>query len=394
MTLTRLASTIFVLSAAACVSPAPISQSPCPCPEAMGYICCENRCVLPADPICGSTAGMSGAGGTMTQDAGSAAGNPPVGTGGAAGTEVHDAGGTAGGPPVGADAGQVVSPVVSVGIGAAHACIVRANGSIECRGSNDKGQATPPAGTFLQVVAGAEHTCGQVQNLADRTKNGAWVCWGDNTYGQAPPSLGVLLSLTAGSRHTCGMDYTNDKIVCFGDNSLGQTSAPALPTLPSGSVVTMSAGRNHTCAIINIAGPPPTNIYTSSVRCWGDNSLGQSTPPSMTQNAGFVASGGDHTCAGTPFFLTCWGDNTLGQSTAPVGSTFDLSLASGHSCFINSLFGSGPIDCWGTGWGSSLPTPPTGMFGNVFAGDYINCALPMDATQPLVCWGQAYEPWY
>jgi alpha-tubulin suppressor-like RCC1 family protein len=39
------------------------------------------------------------------------------------------------------------------------------------------GQATPPGGTFTQVSAGSEHTCGL------RT-NGYWTCWGNNGYGQ------------------------------------------------------------------------------------------------------------------------------------------------------------------------------------------------------------------
>jgi Regulator of chromosome condensation (RCC1) repeat len=388
MTLTTLASTVLVLSAVACVARAPISQSPCPCPQGMGYICCDNRCVLPSDPTCGSTAGMSGAAGLDSHDTAGAGGSSTGGTGGAAGLSSVDAGGT----PV--DAGQVVSRVVSVGIGAAHACIVRANGTIECRGSNDKGQATPPAGSFLQVVAGAEHTCAQVQDLADRTKNGAWVCWGDNTYGQAPPSFGESYDVTAGGRHTCYTD-SNDKIVCLGDNSLGQTSAP---TVAAGySIGALSAGRNHTCALVQVDNTISVDGTMAGVRCWGDNSLGQSTPPADlgTNPQLSLASGGDHTCASNYSFLTCWGANDVGQSTEPVGSLLSLSLATGHSCAMP--FGGEPADriqCWGTGWGTSISTPPTGKFSNIFAGDYINCALPDDMIQPLLCWGQTYESWY
>jgi len=382
MTPTRFASTFLVLSAAACVSPAPISQSPCPCPH--GYVCCAGtgRCVLPTDPTCGSTAGMSGGAGSGSHDTAGAGGNSSV-----------DAGGAAGAAPV--DAGQVVSPVVSVAIGAAHACIVRANGTIECRGSNDKGQSTPPAGTFLQVVAGAEHTCAQVQDLADRTKNGVWVCWGDNTYGQAPPSFGISYDVTAGRRHTCYTD-ANDKIVCLGDNSLGQTSAP---TFATGYIVTtLAAGRNHTCALVQADNTIPVDGTMAGVKCWGDNSLGQSTPPAdvAANNAMSLAAGGDHTCVSADFgFLSCWGANDVGQSAEPVGGMSQLSLGTGHSCGIR-YGGAQPdsIQCWGTGWGTSISTPPTGKFSNVFAGDYINCALPDDMAQPLLCWGQTYEPWY
>jgi hypothetical protein len=201
--------------------------------------------------------------------------------------------------------------------------------------------------------------------------------------------------VTAGGRHTCATD-SNAKISCFGDNSLGQTSVPAFAD--GAYPMTMSAGRNHTCAIMAINNPPPAGGFMTSVTCWGDNSFGQSTPPTdvAANYAMALAAGGDHTCVSNELgFLSCWGANDVGQSGEPVGALPQLSLATGHSCGIE--FGGASPDgilCWGTGWGTSTPAPPTGKFEHIFAGDYINCAQTADMTQPLLCWGQAYEPWY
>ena len=52
------------------------------------------------------------------------------------------------------------------------------------------------------------------------------------------------------------------------------------------------------------------------------------------------------------------------------------------------------VPCWGTDWGTATPMPPAGEFSQVFAGDFLNCALPFDKTNPMLCWGATYEPWY
>ena len=41
-----------------------------------------------------------------------------------------------------------------------HTCGVKADGSIQCWGDSEYGQATPPSGEFASVSAGGFHTCG------------------------------------------------------------------------------------------------------------------------------------------------------------------------------------------------------------------------------------------
>ena len=50
-----------------------------------------------------------------------------------------------------------------------HTCINKADGSVECWGSNSGGQSSPPNGFFVDISAGGGHTCG-----IKRRKCGIW----------------------------------------------------------------------------------------------------------------------------------------------------------------------------------------------------------------------------
>ena len=57
---------------------------------------------------------------------------------------------------------------------------MRSDGSVACWGSDENGQATPPAGSFVSVSAGNLHTCGV-------RSDGSVACWGSDENGQATP---------------------------------------------------------------------------------------------------------------------------------------------------------------------------------------------------------------
>ena len=48
----------------------------------------------------------------------------------------------------------------AISAGGLHTCGLKLDGSVDCFGSDGRGQSTPPAGEFLQVSAGGVHTCG------------------------------------------------------------------------------------------------------------------------------------------------------------------------------------------------------------------------------------------
>src|SRR6266566_2174709 len=50
--------------------------------------------------------------------------------------------------------------VAQVSAGHSHTCALRTDNTVVCWGSDNFGQATPPAGAFTQVSAGGRHTCG------------------------------------------------------------------------------------------------------------------------------------------------------------------------------------------------------------------------------------------
>ena len=72
----------------------------------------------------------------------------------------------------------------SVSAGLLHTCGVGTDGSVECWGDDEHGQATPPDGKFASVSAGGSfHTCGV-------RGDGSVECWGLNREGQATPPGG------------------------------------------------------------------------------------------------------------------------------------------------------------------------------------------------------------
>ncbi|MEW5854159.1 MAG: hypothetical protein AB2A00_35620 [Myxococcota bacterium] len=132
------------------------------------------------------------------------------------------------------------------------------------------------------------------------------------------------------------------------------------------SVVGLSAGAAHTCAVIS----------TGSIRCWGDDSRGQlgddatagglqTRPVRVTTATGLgpvdsICAGGNHTCAVSGGQVWCWGANQRGQLG---NGTFDdasvpamvawgdaasqVACGSAHTCAIRAS--DGALFCWGAG---------------------------------------------
>lgn len=165
----------------------------------------------------------------------------------------------------------------------------------------------------------------------------ALLCEGNNTYGQlgvgttdnhtVPITVTGMSSnvtfISAGLNHACATLDTGD-VACWGKNDYGQLGDGSkeqrlLPVLVSGladDAIAVSAGANHTCAL----------LYTGAVQCWGDNQYGQlgdgtqqqhSNPVSVLGLASGVTSldlGDNHSCAlAGPGRVKCWGDNREGQ---------------------------------------------------------------------------------
>ncbi len=218
-------------------------------------------------------------------------------------------------------------PAQAVAAGYAHSCAITTAGGLYCWGADDSGQVSGGAGGAGAIVAsplklrdsgvtavalGTAHTCAIV--------SGSITCWGLDTSGQAPAAVSVSSPsvLAAGAAHTCAIDGSG-AVKCWGATALGQrggTASPIATPAIGGTATAISAGANHTCALVG-----------GAVKCWGDRSAGQLGDGSTTSfsidpvAAGTLtgvtqlAAGSNHSCAGGPSTggaidgaLHCWGD--------------------------------------------------------------------------------------
>jgi len=238
--------------------------------------------------------------------------------------------------------------VVALAAGDNHTCALLGNGGVKCWGYNEYGQLgdgttnnsnTPVDVKFLfggvvAIAAGWGHTCALIQDGGVR-------CWGSNQFGQLGDGTDVpyrtvrgivagfendVAAISAGGAHTCAIRKDN-QVKCWGENNYGQlgdgtvknSNLPVQAKVQSridDEVLQLSAGRYHTCALMNLG----------RVRCWGNNQFGQlGNGTNLTGiTAGDVGIGGDkittiaagwgHTCAATEKGeILCWGKNEFGQ---------------------------------------------------------------------------------
>ncbi len=294
--------------------------------------------------------------------------------------------------------------IKQISSGPNHTCALVTDGTISCWGFNFSGELgtgntnnsnTPVAvvssalktATVAQISTGANHVCAL-------KSEGTVACWGYGGLGQ----LG-----------TGDTDSSNTPLAITGG------------TLRSKTVTQIATGANHTCALQS----------EGTVTCWGFNESGQLgtgeitssiTPVAVTGGAlanktvTQITAGQDHTCAlisdGT---VTCWGNNGVGalgtgdliDSNVPVAITggaltgktvTQITAGSGHTC---ALLTDGTVACWGFNYAGGLGTgdfndsnTPVAITGGaltgetvaqITAGGYHTCALISDGT--VSCWG-------
>ncbi len=278
---------------------------------------------------------------------------------------------------------------MAISAGASHTCAVMRSGRVRCWGDGGSGRLgygttdtvgdnetpagvgdVPLGGRATAVAAGDGHTCALL-------RSGAVRCWGDGAPGQlgygttddvgddeSPaaagnvPLGGEAIALTAGSYHTCAV-LRGGRVRCWGssDGTFGfggegrlgygdtenigddETPASAGDVQLGGTAIGVTAGTNHTCALLR----------SGALRCWGAGDTGQlgygdnlrigddeapatagAVPLGGTAVA--VTAGGFHTCATLRSErVRCWGNGgggrlgygdevTVGRSDTPASA--------------------------------------------------------------------------
>ncbi len=282
-----------------------------------------------------------------------------------------------------------MTEVVQIAAGeASHTCARKADGTVKCWGTNNKGQLgtgtigdSSPHPTAVVGIDDAVHVdVSRYFACAIRSDASVW-CWGDNDHHQlgvtdvpnsSTPvkmeSLADVQALTLGLNYACALDGLGD-VYCWGRNEWGQTGDGSVtdhanPTKVTGltGVVEIAAGGWHTCA----------RQSDDTVQCWGFNMHGQLglpadevahlTPAPATGLSGVaqLSLGWKYSCAtlsdGT---VQCWGNNSDGQlgwsapddvphpapTTVPgLPPAVQVTAAHQHTCAVGA---DGTSWCWG-----------------------------------------------
>ena len=337
--------------------------------------------------------------------------------------------------------GQCRLDAVQVSIGYSHACVLLADKTVSCWGSNQQSQlgsasaadsATPVPVKFLSNVQAI--AVGDALTFA-LLNDGTVVYWGTRITKYEPSTnqyttvasqyptpldgLSAVKTIAAGGRGNGCATLADGSARCWNFNDMGQLGNGTYnfsvdPVVVSGvsGATSIDFGYAFACA-----------QSTSAVKCWGNNfdgNLGSfadttsNTPQTITGLTGTVSklrTGDSFGCVlMTNGSMQCWGANGDGQlgngtsgtkATTPVTVTAvpnvaDLQAGTTHTCALQS---GGTVRCWGQNYDGqigngnknspvTMPTAVTGITGAIAlgVGSYTSCVILTNGS--VKCWGR------
>ena len=210
-----------------------------------------------------------------------------------------------------------------------HGCGLTDASELACRGNDDKGEASPPAGEFLDVSAGGyQHSCGV-------RADGSLACWGYSDIGALDvPSGHGFVDVAAGYYFACALDAQGG-VECWEQRLRSDSGAHGRRVF------------GDRCRLLGHVRHPPR---------WLTQVLGTHRRQHATRQvqADFrPASSTAARCAATT--SPCAGRRTDGRTTVPDGTYLAVSAGGGHSCGLRS---DNSVVCWGLNYYGQSNAPP------------------------------------
>ena len=213
-----------------------------------------------------------------------------------------------------------------------------------------------------------DNFAGAIDNLGGNTFsqdcNGNNVCDADEIAGGTQQDCN-----TNGLPDACELD---GRIVAWGDDALGQASPP--PGI--GQPLQIAAGCSHSLAL----------KANGTVAAWGFNAFGQTSVPAGLTNVTQIAAGCDHNIALlSTGFVVCWGYNGFDQCVPPstLQSVTQVSAGGNHTAARRA---NGVIVVWGRNINGESTVPASlSAAAEVACGGTHTVARRADGS--VVCWG-------
>ncbi len=167
-------------------------------------------------------------------------------------------------------------------------------------------------------------------------------------------------------------DCCEGQLVSWGDNSLGQSTPPILRA----PIDSITAGYDHSACLLT----------DGTVLVWGYNAFGQRDVPANLQNVVQISAGDRFMLAlQANGVVRAWGFNDYGQCNVPADLPFVVKISAGGNHSMVQL-SDGTLRCWGnnTSGESTVPTDLGSV--SVFEGGVYH-SIAVTTSSLIRCWG-------
>jgi alpha-tubulin suppressor-like RCC1 family protein len=192
--------------------------------------------------------------------------------------------------------------------------------------------------------------------------------------GEDPPSFDhPVVDVAAGSSHHLAL-LADGSVRGWGSDYNGQSTPPA----DLGPVVAIAAGQSHSVALLE----------SGEVVCWGWNGTGQCDVPVDLGTTVVIAAGYNTTFAiSSDGRVRCWGQEDLAGVPDDVAGVVDLAAGVGHAV---ALLADGTVRCWGFDNHGQCDVP-VGLVDVVEVAAGARHSLARRADGSVVCWGYTVD---